>query len=213
MMKLIDHLRRIPTVAVGFDQITRNMMKSELLLHEDRTEEVQFSGEDNTRGYATVAPKGTNKIEGPWVEITRKTPEFPFGTFGKLEFMGFECWTIELPWRNNAVNISCIPPGIYPLEKCMYYGGDGRGGKKDYPAYEIKNVPGRSHIKIHIAQHMDHIKGCMGVGQGFNILDKLLSLSNSKKTFNELMAVLALHEPKYINIKYLTSKGPWDIPT
>ena len=38
------------------------------------------------------------------------------GTEGILFFRHFSCFTMELPWRNNHRNISCIPPDIYNVQ-------------------------------------------------------------------------------------------------
>jgi hypothetical protein len=42
----------------------------------------------------------------------------------------------------------------------------GRYNRGGYPAYELElqNVPGRSLIKIHIANTMDDLLGCIGLG-------------------------------------------------
>ena len=45
----------------------------------------------------------------------------PMGTFGKMRYKGFECFTVELPWENNAPYISCIPTGIYPITYVKFY--------------------------------------------------------------------------------------------
>jgi len=39
------------------------------------------------------------------------------GTEGILTVpeLGFACFTLELPWRGNRPNVSCIPPGTYPM--------------------------------------------------------------------------------------------------
>ena len=35
------------------------------------------------------------------------------GTFGRLRIPGLEFYSGELPWRDNAPNISCLPKGVY----------------------------------------------------------------------------------------------------
>ena len=40
------------------------------------------------------------------------------GTEGRLITAGFECFTMELPWRDNRKNVSCIPPGEYEAMFC-----------------------------------------------------------------------------------------------
>jgi len=63
------------------------------------------------------------------------------GTFGTLYFGGNVLHAVELPWRDNARRVSCIPAGTY---QCALVNSP-RFGK----VYGVKNVPGRSHILIH----------------------------------------------------------------
>lgn len=65
------------------------------------------------------------------------------GTFGRLIFGTNVVHTVELPWRNNARQRSCIPVGSYP---CSIVNSP-RFGR----VYGVANVPGRSHILIHSA--------------------------------------------------------------
>lgn len=44
---------------------------------------------------------------------------FRAGTNGMLfQKQHFICFTVELPWRCNEQNTSCIPDGVYELERC-----------------------------------------------------------------------------------------------
>lgn len=63
------------------------------------------------------------------------------GTFGFLIFGGEHIHTLELPWRNNQPNISCIPRGTYEMRM--------RVSPKYKECYEITGVEGRSHILLH----------------------------------------------------------------
>lgn len=64
------------------------------------------------------------------------------------------CYTIELPWRNNELNRSCIPEGTYVLKR--------RYSQKFRWHLEVKDVPGRSYILIHPANHAAReLKGCI----------------------------------------------------
>lgn len=67
------------------------------------------------------------------------------GTYGALIAPGFFCHTLELPWRDNRPNVSCIPRGSYALE----YVRTRRtfGGRRWL--YWVKDVPGRSGILMH----------------------------------------------------------------
>ncbi len=65
------------------------------------------------------------------------------GTFSRLHFGGNVVHTVELPWRDNRRQASCIPPGVY---QCALVNSP-RFGR----VYGVQNVPGRSHILIHAA--------------------------------------------------------------
>jgi hypothetical protein len=60
-----------------------------------------------------------------------------------LVFGGQVVHTTELPWRNNARQLSCIPPGVYT---CAMVNSPRFG-----LVYGVGNVPGRSHVLIHAA--------------------------------------------------------------
>ena len=65
------------------------------------------------------------------------------GTFGVLVFGGQTVRTVELPWRDNAKQRSCIPVGSY---RCAIVQSP-RFGR----VYGVQNVPGRTHVLIHSA--------------------------------------------------------------
>lgn len=73
--------------------------------------------------------------------------------------------TLELPWKENQKRISCIPPDNYIAVRSMYYSGDGVGGKRDYPCFELLDVPDRTEIKIHIGNYLKNFLGCIGLGK------------------------------------------------
>ena len=65
------------------------------------------------------------------------------GTFGVMAFGREHCRSLELPWRNNRRQVSCIPPGRY---RCVMVTSP-RFGR----VYHVRDVPGRSAILIHSA--------------------------------------------------------------
>jgi len=68
------------------------------------------------------------------------------GTSGILVIPGsFSCFTLELPWRNNQQNVSCIPDGDYEIE--FVKAGSRLGGRRWL--YWVHPVEGRSGILIH----------------------------------------------------------------
>lgn len=79
----------------------------------------------------------------------------PQGTNGELLLNGDKvCSTIELPWKENKPNVSCIPEGRYELKKRY----SPRFGKH----LIVMNVPGRSFILLHAANHaLKEMRGCI----------------------------------------------------
>lgn len=75
--------------------------------------------------------------------ITRG-PSADDGTFSTLVLDdGPRLMCLELPWRDNATGVSCIPPGLYRCEIV----NSPRFGK----VYEVRDVPRRTNILIHAA--------------------------------------------------------------
>lgn len=79
-----------------------------------------------------------------------------YGTLGRLSMPGFFLYTVELPWRGNKRNESCIPPGRYQYQR------------HDSPRFGatiwLRDVPGRSEILIHAANSPADLDGCIGPG-------------------------------------------------
>jgi hypothetical protein len=125
------------------------------------------------------------------VTLTRRA-YLDTGTFGvlRVEPAGFKCLTVERPWRNNERNISCIPIGRYPLTLGTFYHGNDDPAD-DYPAYEVLDVPGRSLIKIHVANTMDDLAGCIGVGSQWGWLRHKMAVLHSRNTYREFMDAMA----------------------
>lgn len=91
------------------------------------------------------------------------------GCFGRLldEHQEQLAISLELPWRGNARNISCIPTGSYT---CTY--NYSPAFKRNM--YLLLDVPNRSGIRIHKGSYagaQDHglhtnFLGCIGWGRG-----------------------------------------------
>lgn len=92
-----------------------------------------------------------------------------------------QCASLELPWLDNEKNISCIPSGIYAVEKVD-------SPKFGQGTFHIKNVPNRSSILIHPGNFTRQIKGCVLLGDKFTDLDKdgITDVVNSKATVDKV---------------------------
>jgi hypothetical protein len=93
---------------------------------------------------------------------------------------------MELPWKDNAKQISCIPKGIY---KCVKVGAS---ASIPYEHISITSVLNRSGVCIHKANYSRQLKGCLAVGTKHVDIDNdsLLDISNSGKAFNVLMSLV-----------------------
>lgn len=107
-------------------------------------------------------------------------------TLGELQLwngssMVYSCKTLERPWVNNERNKSCAPAGEYKL---VYE----RSPKFKRNLFELKGVPGRSEIKIHVANFVYQLQGCIGVGHYIDDLnsDGIMDIGNSAKTLDIL---------------------------
>lgn len=90
--------------------------------------------------------------------IERTYPKAEY-TIGRLYVDGvFLCNTLELPWRDNKRNVSCIPKGEYTVE--LSYSPKFR---RRTPI--VRNVPNRDCIRIHSANRVTEIQGCIAVGE------------------------------------------------
>lgn len=89
-------------------------------------------------------------------------------TIGELIILnGFvtvhHCKTLELPWKGNQNLISCIPKGIYQVEK--------RYSSKFKNHFHITGVPNRNLILIHVGNYYYQLEGCILVGDAHRDLD------------------------------------------
>lgn len=76
----------------------------------------------------------------------------------------FKGVSLERGWVNNENMISCIPVGTYPvvLE---------HSPKFEKMLWEIKNVPGRSECKFHVANFWHQLNGCIALGKYEEFID------------------------------------------
>lgn len=103
--------------------------------------------------------------------------------FNNLGRKIFEFKTLELPFLNNKVGISCIPPGYYKVEK--------RQSVRFGSHFHIKDVAGRSMILIHIGNYHRNTSGCILVGSEHRHLDSdhCLDVINSRGTMKKLLDI------------------------
>lgn len=106
---------------------------------------------------------------------------------GDEGFLIFSCYTLELPYKDNQRNISCIPKGTYLVKK-----RNSKYSKFKYTHLHVQDVPKRTFILFHIGNFTRQIEGCILVGKIFADIDNdgLKDVVLSKDTFNEMMSHL-----------------------
>ena len=98
-------------------------------------------------------------------------------TIGRLEHEDIYFYTVERPWLDNTPNVSCIPDGTYIVGRT----NSPRFGEN---MWEVLDVPGRTHILIHVANYPHNVKGCIGFGTGvFGDLSGVTSSGNAIERF------------------------------
>ena len=86
------------------------------------------------------------------------------------------CYTLELPWKDNSNDISCIPVGTYD--------GILRYDKTDGWRIQLENVPNRTGVQIHMGNYTRQIEGCILVGTNAKIDN--CSVHNSSAAYSKL---------------------------
>lgn len=91
---------------------------------------------------------------------------------------------LELPYRNNRRNISCIPTGVYNCKK--------RYSIKYKNHIHVLNVPNRDFILIHPGNTFKDTRGCILVGKdlGYVNNDSFIDLLKSMIAMYEIMSLL-----------------------
>lgn len=105
--------------------------------------------------------------------VLQREPFHEQGTWGQLLGLGFLIHTVELPWRDNAKQISCIPQGLYT---CVAVWSPHFGR-----VYGVCDVPGRGSILLHNGNFagdvgrgwQTHSQGCILLGRKRGILQNV----------------------------------------
>jgi hypothetical protein len=86
------------------------------------------------------------------------------------------CYSLELPWKDNESNISCIPKGKY--------NGILRYDKKDGWRIQLESVPNRTGVQIHIGNYTSQTQGCILVGKSVDTDN--CSVQNSSNSYSKI---------------------------
>lgn len=117
--------------------------------------------------------------------VLRRIETGDSGTFGLIQVKTYDSMlvlaTLELPWRENQRNISCIPTGEYTANEVW----SNRFKKK---LYSLDPVPARSGILIHNGNWSgdtqkglkSNSEGCILLGLGWGVLGGQRAVIHSK---------------------------------
>lgn len=115
----------------------------------------------------------------------------PMGTFGKLTYNDFTCYTVERPWLDNAGRISCIPEGQYKL---VWHNGPKFGKTVALVGGTVSEFPDgiskRAAILIHPANEMNDLEGCIGLGASLGMVRERWAVISSGVTVKAFYALL-----------------------
>lgn len=130
------------------------------------------------------------------VKIIRTVPNEK-QTLGKFFIINdsvveFDCHTLELPWKENKKNESCIPKGTYRMKR--------RFSNKHGQHWHIQNVFDRDMILIHTGNFHTQIQGCVLVGMGLADINKdgCLDVTESKVALERINDILINDEYELI---------------
>lgn len=94
------------------------------------------------------------------------------------------CFTLELPWKNNERNVSCIPKGTYGVVP--------HNGTKYKNVWRLLDVPNRAGILIHTGNTKADIQGCILVGMREykdGVLDSRIAMDKLRSVFPEVFTL------------------------
>lgn len=102
------------------------------------------------------------------------------------------CATLELPWRDNERDASCLPPGGYGVRPYA--------SRKFGPcfAFDDGETAPRSSIRIHAGNTSADTRGCVLVGRRFGVLGGRPAVLDSREALAALRE--ALREPFWLEI-------------
>lgn len=119
--------------------------------------------------------------------VIKRIAGIPDGMFGVALWNGTPfALTLERPWLDNQVGLSCIPEGNYTCLRCRNspdynYQDSPRFGN----TFQVFNVPGRSKILFHKGNIDDDTHGCILLGEQYEFIGRKVAILSSKKGFQE----------------------------
>lgn len=105
-------------------------------------------------------------------------------------------YTIELPWRNNQHDISCIPVGTYGLTI-------NKSKRLGIILPLLIGVPDREGIRLHVANKSSELLGCIAPVRKLYIEERTIFGSTSQVTLDDVMRWIRIHNIKQFKVSQL----------
>jgi hypothetical protein len=102
---------------------------------------------------------------------------------GVLSGLPYTVYTLEEAPRGNKTGISCIPAGTYA---CTPHGWELNSPVKKKQVWELKDVPDRTGILIHIGNTTKDTEGCILVGMAMTVTQVLSAVADSTIAINHM---------------------------
>lgn len=124
------------------------------------------------------------------------------GTFGRIVARGLSLFTGELPWRENASNVSCIPIGIYRVIWTF-------SPRFKRFMYLLLDTDPRAGIRKHSANFMGddamgyrrQLNGCIALGERLGWMDRQKALLLSAPAMRRFETAME-RKPFTLEIRY-----------
>ena len=96
----------------------------------------------------------------------------------------FECAGIELPWKHNRKQVSCITAGVYVADFTW------SPTFKEW-LWELMGVPNRKYIRLHVANYTRELRGCIAPGMSHADIDGdgIIDVKSSRKALTAIHAI------------------------
>lgn len=106
---------------------------------------------------------------------------------------GLLCFTLENPWLDNQVSISCIPEGHYTCKP--------HNGRKYQNTWEVTSVSGRSAILFHSGNVEKDTRGCILPGLTKGVLNGKRAVLGSRLAMEKLRDYIGINKTFDLNIR------------
>lgn len=110
------------------------------------------------------------------------------------------CCTLELPWKGNIRQVSCIPVGDYQVKKTI--ARKTNGGLLIPETFEVMDVPDRSGILFHVGNTPADTNGCILLGDSFGYIKGAPAVLGSKIAFASFLAAVRVAKEAQLSIRY-----------